>query len=227
MKNYLASAIGALQGLSSEGAAAASAAAGNDPLLARAAPAAIGAGIGALAAGANQRDVVRAAETFGLAPASRALGIGNLMQQQQRQQQAMPVAMQQPQMPMQQPMQPMPMQPMAMPMQGQMQQPMAMPMQPQMQQPMPMQGPIQQPMQPQMQQPFARGGYVTGPGTGRSDDIPAMIFQNGRPVQRAALSDGEFVMTERAVRGAGDGDRAKGAARMYRIMREFEKGGRV
>ena len=71
------------------------------------------------------------------------------------------------------------------------------------------------------------GGYIEGPGTGRSDSIPARIYQDGRPVQEARLSDGEFVMTERAVRGAGNGDRAQGAARMYRMMREFEKGGRV
>lgn len=75
---------------------------------------------------------------------------------------------------------------------------------------------------------YARdGGYIEGPGTGRSDSIPAKIYQDGTPVQEARLSDGEFVMTERAVRGAGDGDRAKGAAKMYRLMREFERGGRV
>jgi hypothetical protein len=78
-----------------------------------------------------------------------------------------------------------------------------------------------------MRQRFAAGGYVEGPGTGTSDSIPAMIHQNGQPVQRAALSDGEFVMTERAVRGAGGGDRERGAARMYEMMRKFERGGRV
>ena len=72
---------------------------------------------------------------------------------------------------------------------------------------------------------YAVGGYVEGPGTGRSDDIPATIYQNGVPVQDAALSDGEFVMTERAVRGAGNGDREAGAARMYAMMRRFENGG--
>lgn len=77
------------------------------------------------------------------------------------------------------------------------------------------------------QQAFAVGGYVEGPGTGTSDDIPATIFQDGVPVQKAALSDGEFVMTERAVRGAGGGDRDRGAARMYEMMRMFERGGRV
>jgi len=71
---------------------------------------------------------------------------------------------------------------------------------------------------------FAMGGYVEGPGTGRSDSIPADIYQHGRPVQKAALSDGEFVMTERAVKGAGDGNREKGAANMYAMMREFERG---
>ena len=77
------------------------------------------------------------------------------------------------------------------------------------------------------QQAFAMGGYVEGPGTGTSDDIPATIYQDGMPVQNAALSDGEFVMTERAVRNAGDGDRDRGAARMYEMMRMFEQGGRV
>ena len=94
----------------------------------------------------------------------------------------------------------------------------------------PMGSPFQRPMSSSPMSPvsFNRdGGYIQGPGTGRSDSIPARIYQDGQPVQEARLSDGEFVMTERAVRGAGNGDRAKGAARMYRMMREFEKGGRV
>jgi hypothetical protein len=74
---------------------------------------------------------------------------------------------------------------------------------------------------------FAMGGYVEGPGTGTSDSIDAVIMQNGMPVQEALLSDGEFVMTERAVRGAGGGDRERGAAKMYEMMRQFERGGRV
>jgi hypothetical protein len=86
-------------------------------------------------------------------------------------------------------------------------------------------------LRPQMQygapMGFAMGGYVEGPGTGTSDSIDAVITQNGMPVQEAMLSDGEFVMTERAVRGAGDGDRERGAARMYEMMRQFERGGRV
>lgn len=94
----------------------------------------------------------------------------------------------------------------------------------------PMGSPFQRPMSssPMSAVSFNRdGGYIEGPGTGRSDSVPARIYQDGQPVQEARLSDGEFVMTERAVRGAGNGDRAKGAARMYRMMREFEKGGRV
>jgi len=54
------------------------------------------------------------------------------------------------------------------------------------------------------------GGEVTGPGTGTSDSVPAR------------LSDGEFVMTAAAVRGAGGGDRDIGAARMYDMMSELE-----
>jgi len=58
----------------------------------------------------------------------------------------------------------------------------------------------------------AAGGEIMGPGTGTSDSIPAM------------LSDGEFVMTARAVRNAGNGDRDVGAARMYDMMNRFESG---
>ena len=70
-------------------------------------------------------------------------------------------------------------------------------------------------------------GDINGPGTETSDDIPAM------------LSDGEFVMTSRAVRGAGayeiqsggDGiislipslneDRERGMDNMYKMMDTF------
>jgi hypothetical protein len=68
-----------------------------------------------------------------------------------------------------------------------------------------------------------QGGYIEGPGSGTSDSIPAMIYQDGGPVQEARLSDGEFVMTEDAVRGAGMGDRARGAAEMYRMMNNLER----
>jgi hypothetical protein len=53
-------------------------------------------------------------------------------------------------------------------------------------------------------------GEVDGPGTGTSDSVPAR------------LSDGEFVLTAKAVRGAGQGDRDMGAARLYDMMAELE-----
>ena len=55
-----------------------------------------------------------------------------------------------------------------------------------------------------------RNGPVNGAGTGTSDSIPAM------------LSDGEFVFTARAVRGAGNGSRRDGAKQMYKMMKQFE-----
>jgi hypothetical protein len=70
----------------------------------------------------------------------------------------------------------------------------------------------------------AAGGYIEGPGTGRSDDVKAGIFQNGQKVQEARLSDGEFVMTRKAVDNAGGGDREKGAAKMYALMNSLERG---
>ena len=71
------------------------------------------------------------------------------------------------------------------------------------------------------------GGESVGPGTGTSDDIPAM------------LSDGEFVMTAKANMGAGSLDlveeggimqlipsgepsREKGADNMMTLMKYFE-----
>jgi len=71
-------------------------------------------------------------------------------------------------------------------------------------------------------QKFVEGGFIQGPGTGKSDSINSGIYQNGIKVQEARLSDGEFVMTERAVRGLGNGDRGKGAAKMYEMMRQYE-----
>jgi len=65
--------------------------------------------------------------------------------------------------------------------------------------------------------PMNRGGYprrtgqIAGPGTEKSDSIPAM------------LSDGEFVMTARAVRGMGKGSRRDGAKKMYALMHQLEK----
>ena len=69
---------------------------------------------------------------------------------------------------------------------------------------------------------FNMGGFIEGPGTGTSDSIKAQIYQNGQPVQQARLSDEEFVMTKKAVKGAGNGDTGKGAAKMYAMMQQFE-----
>ena len=63
------------------------------------------------------------------------------------------------------------------------------------------------------------GGLIEGPGTGTSDDIN----QNGKKVQEARLSDEEFVMTKKAVTGAGNGDPKKGADVMYSLMDKFER----
>jgi hypothetical protein len=60
-------------------------------------------------------------------------------------------------------------------------------------------------------------GQIDGPGTGTSDSIPAM------------LSDGEFVLTAKAVKGVGNGSRRAGAKKLYRMMHAMEKkaGGKV
>ena len=78
---------------------------------------------------------------------------------------------------------------------------------------------------PGLQRPraYAQGGMIKGPGNGTSDSIPGTIYQGNKPVEDIAVSDGEFIMTNRAVKGAGNGDRNKGAARMYQMMREFEQ----
>ena len=70
--------------------------------------------------------------------------------------------------------------------------------------------------QPKSVMTAKEGGFITGPGGPKDDMIPAMITQNGKPVQQALLSDGEFVMTADAVEGGG------GPAAMYRMMKEFE-----
>ena len=56
-----------------------------------------------------------------------------------------------------------------------------------------------------------RNGQIDGLGTGTSDSIPAM------------LSDGEFVMTAKAVQGAGGGSRRDGAKKMYALMHQLER----
>ena len=83
------------------------------------------------------------------------------------------------------------------------------------------------------------GGLIEGPGTGTSDDIPAMIYQNGNPVQEAMLSNGEVVLSLKDLRNIGGGDaemagkmigdapngtRGAVAAKLFRNMQEFKNG---
>ena len=53
-------------------------------------------------------------------------------------------------------------------------------------------------------------GAIAGPGGPKDDRVPAM------------LSDGEFVMTAKAVRNAGGGSRRQGAKKMYQLMNRLE-----
>jgi len=85
----------------------------------------------------------------------------------------------------------------------------------------------------------ARGGLIEGPGTGTSDDIPAMIYQDGKPVQEAMLSNGEVVLSLKDLRNIGGGNaemagkmigdapngtRGAVAAKLFRNMQEFKNG---
>jgi hypothetical protein len=81
------------------------------------------------------------------------------------------------------------------------------------------------------------GGLIEGPGTGTSDDIPAMIYQDGNPVQEAMLSNGEVVLSLKDLRNIGGGNaemagkmigdapngtRGAVAAKLFRNMQEFK-----
>ena len=83
------------------------------------------------------------------------------------------------------------------------------------------------------------GGLIEGPGTGTSDDIPAMIYQDGNPVQEAMLSNGEVVLSLKDLRNIGGGNaemagkmigdapngtRGAVAAKLFRNMQEFKNG---
>lgn len=59
--------------------------------------------------------------------------------------------------------------------------------------------------------PRRTGGIDPSLGSGRKDDVPAMLMA------------GEFVMTRDAVKGAGDGDLRKGINKMYNMMDSFER----
>jgi hypothetical protein len=87
----------------------------------------------------------------------------------------------------------------------------------QMQLPMPMRKPVRYAAMGGGIGSLGTGGYprktgaIAGPGTETSDSIPAM------------LSDGEFVMTAKAVRGAGKGSKLAGAKKMYALMHQLER----
>lgn len=92
-------------------------------------------------------------------------------------------------------------------------------------------------------QGYQTGGMIQGPGTGTSDSIPARIYQNGRPVSEARLSDGEVVLSRKdlanmdptgnadraanVVGNAANGTRGAAAARMYEMAQQLRNGGRV
>ena len=57
---------------------------------------------------------------------------------------------------------------------------------------------------------YTRGAHVMGPGGPKTDSI------------NARLSDGEFVMTAKAVENAGGGDRMEGARKMYSMMNSLD-----
>jgi hypothetical protein len=64
---------------------------------------------------------------------------------------------------------------------------------------------------------FKAGGdlnFLQGPGHGMSDDIPAMIGKQ----QKAALSDGEFVVPADVVSHLGNGSSRAGAKKLYSMM---------
>ena len=59
------------------------------------------------------------------------------------------------------------------------------------------------------------GGFMPYGEEPKADDVPAR------------LSKDEFVFTDEAVAGAGDGDVNVGAERLYNVMKNLEQGGRL
>ena len=69
---------------------------------------------------------------------------------------------------------------------------------------------------------YAEGGYLSGgdvPGDGMSDSIPAMIGRG----QRAALSEGEFVVPADVVSHLGNGSSNAGSKQLYAMMDQVRK----
>ena len=70
--------------------------------------------------------------------------------------------------------------------------------------------------------PMATGGYLDGgmlPGDGMSDDVPAMIDGT----QKAALSQGEFVIPADVVSHLGNGSSDAGSKQLYGMMDKIRK----
>jgi hypothetical protein len=65
------------------------------------------------------------------------------------------------------------------------------------------------------------GHLLSGPGDGMSDSIDAMI--TGEEPQRAALADGEFVISADVVSHIGNGSTKAGAAKLYDLMDQIRK----
>lgn len=59
--------------------------------------------------------------------------------------------------------------------------------------------------------PRRNGGIDPSEGSGKKDDVPAMLMA------------GEFVMTRDAVKGAGNGNLREGIDKMYNMMNKFER----
>ena len=89
-------------------------------------------------------------------------------------------------------------------------------------------------------QGFEEGGRIEGPGTGTSDSIPAMIYQDGVPVQEARLSTNEVVLSNKdlanidpnkdvesaatKVGNAENGSRGQIIAKMYNDLQKMKRG---
>jgi hypothetical protein len=58
------------------------------------------------------------------------------------------------------------------------------------------------------------GGYIPYGKKERVDDVPAMLAKD------------EFVFTSRAVKAAGGGSAKRGAAKMYKLMKQLESKGK-
>lgn len=80
---------------------------------------------------------------------------------------------------------------------------------------------------------YANGGYtdseykggrlLSGPGTGVSDSIPAVINHDSGAQQPAKLSNGEFVLPAAAVAKLGDGDKDTGSEKLYAMLDRLDK----